>query len=78
MGCQRSLNKLAAMIDKWTIDKRQLYVKQLSLWARTFAWTERVELCERFTQDELLKGSSHLPDDHTRQQETMPLRTHCE
>ena len=33
MGCQRLLNNLAAMIDKWTIDKRLLSVEQLGLWA---------------------------------------------
>ncbi|MGB8310580.1 MAG: hypothetical protein WCE81_01795 [Halobacteriota archaeon] len=73
MGRQRSLNKLAAMIDKWTINKWPLSVEQLGLWAHIFAWTKRVELCERFIHDELLMGSSHLPDDRTRQQETKLL-----
>ena len=73
MGRQRLLNKLAAMVDKWTINEWLLSVEQLGLWARTFAWTKRVELCERFIHDELLKGRPHLPDDCTRQQETKLL-----
>jgi hypothetical protein len=73
MGHQRSLNKLAAMIDKWTINKWLLPVEQLGLWGCSFAWTKRVELFERFIHNALLKGSSHLPNDCTRQQETMLL-----
>ena len=73
MGCQRSLNKLAAMIDKWTIDKRLLSIEQLGLCAYIFAWTKRVELCERFIQDELLKGDIHTRGDRMRQQKAKLL-----
>ena len=68
MGCQRSLNKLAAMIDKWTIDKRLLSIEQLGLCAYIFAWTKRVELCERFIQDVLLMRDTHTRGDCMLQQ----------
>jgi len=43
---------------------------QLGSWAYVFAWAKRIKLCERFIHNELLMGSSHQPDDRTRQQET--------
>ena len=54
MGKRRSLATLVMSIDK------ALSIEQLNSWSNTFSWSKRVELCERFIQDELLNNSTHL------------------
>jgi len=58
MGRRRSLATLVTTIDK------ALSLEQLNSWSNTFSWSERVELCERFIQDELLNSSARLSE-HT-------------
>jgi hypothetical protein len=67
MGHQRSLTKLATMINKWTTIELLPSAEQLNLWAKSFSWTKRVELCEQFIHDELLSGRAHLQGDCTLQ-----------
>jgi len=67
MGRQRSLNKLAIMINKLTTYERPLFVDQLGLSSCIFAWTKRADLCERFVQNELLTSDIHQRGDRTSQ-----------
>lgn len=67
MGRQRSITKLATMIDTLEIIKLLPSAEQLNLWAKIFSWTKRVELCEQFIHDELVSGSAHLQGDRTSQ-----------
>lgn len=75
-GRQRSLNKLATKINKLTTNKQLLSVEQLGLCAYVFAWTRRAELCERFIDDELLKGDIHTRGDRTRRKKRSCLRAY--
>lgn len=54
MGKRRSLATLMTTIDK------ALSIEQLNSWSNTFSWSKRVEVCERFIQDELLNNGVRL------------------
>ena len=55
MGRRRSLATFVTTIDE------AMSIEQLNTWSNTFSWSERIELCERFIQDELLNSSAHSP-----------------
>jgi hypothetical protein len=62
MGSKRSLYQLATASDSPPLSK-----DELALWSTTFGWTERVEQCEQFIQNELLNSDTYLSDSNIRQ-----------